>query len=103
PGAPTPPAHNTSGHTFTWTHAAGGAVTTTDVTNPVDTIHGIPNDGNTGAAPPQGVAQAIDNDSNTKYLNFSKLGTGFVVTPASGASLIGGISPTSANDAPEPD
>jgi hypothetical protein len=99
-GAATVTAYNTTGDTFTWTDAAGGAVSATDVTNPGDAITGIPTNGN---APNEDVTKAIDNNTATKYLNFSKLGTGFIVTPASGASLIGGISLTSAADAPERD
>jgi hypothetical protein len=47
--------------------------------------------------------KAIDGQSSTKYLNFDKLNTGFTVTPKAGASVITGISLTTANDAPERD
>ncbi|NBP25284.1 MAG: hypothetical protein EBU81_12185 [Proteobacteria bacterium] len=45
----------------------------------------------------------LDGKSSTKYLNFDKLNTGFTVTPKAGASVITGISLTTANDAPERD
>ncbi len=45
----------------------------------------------------------LDGKSSTKYLNFDKLKTGFTVTPAAGATIISGISITTANDAPERD
>ena len=45
----------------------------------------------------------LDRNKNTKYLNFDKLNTGFTVTPAAGATIISGISITTANDAPERD
>jgi hypothetical protein len=51
----------------------------------------------------EGVWNAIDNNPATKYLNFDKLNTGFVVVPSSGLSLVEGISLTSANDFPERD
>lgn len=51
----------------------------------------------------EGVAKVIDGATNTKYLNFDKLNTGFTVTPKAGASVITGISITTANDAPERD
>jgi len=99
-GGATVTGYTTTGDTFTWTDAAGGAVTTTDITNPGDPITGIPDNGN---GPNEDVTKAIDNNTTTKYLHFSKLNTGFIVTPTSGASVIGGISLTSANDAAERD
>lgn len=45
----------------------------------------------------------LDGKSSTKYLNFDKLNTGVTVTPAAGASIISGITLTTANDAPERD
>ena len=92
--------YNTTGDTFTWNDAAAGAVSNIDITSPGDNIVGIPTNGN---APNEDVTKAIDNDPNTKYLNFAKLGTGFIVTPGSALPPIGGISLTSANDAPERD
>jgi len=51
----------------------------------------------------EGVANVLDVKSATKYLNFDKLNTGFVVIPAAGNSVLTGIALTSANDAPERD
>jgi hypothetical protein len=74
-----------------------------DVTRPGDVI--IPSSSNSPAA--EGVANVIDNQSQTKYLNFdSKDGeapSGFVVTPAAGASIVTGMTVQSADDAPERD
>ena len=48
-------------------------------------------------------AKVIDGDVNTKYLNFGKLNSGVIVTPALGATLLDGIQVTTANDSPERD
>src|SRR5436309_1259544 len=69
-----------------------------DVTQPGDPI--IATSNNTPGS--EGVANAIDNQP-TKYLNFDKLNTGFTVTPSVGATLVSGLTLTSANDAPERD
>jgi hypothetical protein len=93
--------YNTTGKTFTWTDAQP-VVTANDVTKPGDPLVAIP--GTPGDSPAgEGVVNAIDNNSATKYLSFTKLNTGFTVTPSMGATLIGGITVTSANDAPERD
>lgn len=44
-------------------------------------------------------AEAIDNDVRTKYLNFGKLNSGFIVTPSFGSSVIRSFVMTTANDA----
>ena len=41
---------------------------------------------------------AIDGDTNTKYLNFGRENSGFIVTPASGPSVVQGFTITTAND-----
>jgi len=69
-----------------------------DVTQPGDPIVGSSNN-NPGS---EGVANAIDN-TQAKYLNFDILNTGFTVTPSVGATLVTGLTLTSANDAPERD
>jgi len=51
----------------------------------------------------EGVTNAIDNNTSTKYLNFDKLNAGFTVTPANGPVVVTGLRLTSANDAPERD
>ena len=48
-------------------------------------------------------ANAIDNDSSTKYLNFDgKDNTPSGLTISTGSSIVSGMALTSANDAPEP-
>src|SRR5437667_415394 len=69
-----------------------------DITQPGDPI--VPTSNNSPGS--EGVANAIDNQP-TKYLNFDKLNTGFTVTPSVGATLVTGLSLTSANDAVERD
>ncbi|MEN6576645.1 MAG: LamG-like jellyroll fold domain-containing protein, partial [Phycisphaerales bacterium] len=74
-----------------------------DITAPGDAIQGIPNDGDwPGAETPN---LAIDNSSATKFLHFKgeTQTTGFVVTPALGATVVTGLTLTTANDAIERD
>lgn len=70
-----------------------------DVTRPGDAIVA------TSSQSPanEGVANAIDNNPNTKYLNFGKLNAGLTVSPGTGWSVVTGLRLTSANDAPERD
>lgn len=73
-----------------------------DVTKPGDPIVST----STAAADSpaaEGVANAIDDKTSTKYLNFKKLNTGFTVTPSVGITTLSGIALTSANDSPERD
>jgi len=79
--------------------AVGGWLSAADVTQPSDTIVGSSGNVSGDGA----VANAIDNNTATKYLNFDKVNTGFTVTPAAGPSRVTGLSLTSANDAPERD
>ncbi|MBK7403640.1 MAG: hypothetical protein IPJ41_03140 [Phycisphaerales bacterium] len=44
--------------------------------------------------------ECLDQDANSKYLNFGKLGTGLIFTPAYGASTVQSIQFVTANDAP---
>jgi len=77
-----------------------------DITNPGDTVVGVPNDGDWPAAetPPL----AIDNDINTKYLHFKgdfdpdpgTGGAGFRVTPGASGTIVTGLTFTTANDTP---
>ena len=70
-----------------------------DVTRPGDWID--PTSFNSPAN--EEVDKAIDNNPQTKYLNFDKLNAGFTVTPSTGPSVVTGLRLTSANDAPERD
>ncbi len=77
-----------------------------DVTGPGDAVQPVPNyEGCSPAAEP--VANAIDDTSAKKYLNFANSGgaagkavmpTGLQVTPAVGKTLVTGITLTTAND-----
>ncbi len=51
----------------------------------------------------EGVENAIDNNTATKYLNFDKLNAGLTVAPSAGETVVTGLRFTSANDAPERD
>ena len=64
---------------------------------------GVPNDGDwPDAETPE---LSIDNDTATKFLHFKGFSepTGIQVTPAAGASIVTGLSFTTANDAAERD
>jgi len=77
-----------------------------DVTGLGDVVQGIPNDGDwPGAETPD---LAFDDDVTTKYLHFkgdfepdpNTGGSGLQITPASGASIVTGLTLTTANDVP---
>jgi len=80
-----------------------------DVTAIGDIVQGVPDDGDwPGGEPP---AFAIDDNTGTKYLHFKGDfdvgdplgGAGFRVTPLDGASIVTGLTFTTANDSPERD
>ncbi len=73
-----------------------------DRTSAADPITMLPNPGSSAPANEE-VFRAIDNNVNTKYLNFAGAGSGIQITPNFGSSVITGISLTSANDAPSRD
>ena len=75
------------------------SATLADVTQPDDFI--VPTSSNSPGN--EGVGNAIDNNSATKYLNFDKLNAGLTVTPAVGPTAVTGLRLTSANDAPDRD
>ena len=75
-----------------------------DITAPGDAVQGVPNDGDwPGAETPD---LAIDNDAATKFLHFKgdfdpDAGpSGIQVTPALGATVVTGLTLTTANDVP---
>jgi len=74
-------------------------------TNAVGSTNGpnriIPSSFNSPAA--QQAYHAMDNNINSKYLNFDKLNTGFIVTPGGPATVVRGIRLATAGDAPERD
>ncbi|MFM7628371.1 MAG: IPT/TIG domain-containing protein, partial [Algoriphagus sp.] len=80
---------------------AGANTVRSDVTGPSDPIQIWP----AGSTSPfsEQVTKAIDNNINTKYLNWgtgsaAPANSGFVVTPATGATIITKLTFTSAND-----
>jgi hypothetical protein len=80
-----------------------------DVTASGDVVKGVPDELRDGSVAgwPDGEypGLAVDDDVSTKFLHFGGevSPTGFVVEPASGASVVTGLSFTTANDAPERD
>jgi len=58
------------------------------------------NSSSPGAEGPENV---LDGNSDSKYLNFGRLRSGFIVTPSGGASALGSMTLTTANDAVERD
>ncbi|MHC4707574.1 MAG: right-handed parallel beta-helix repeat-containing protein, partial [Planctomycetota bacterium] len=82
-----------------------------DVTAPMDTIRGVPNDGvtdgsrNFGWPVHQHPSLAIDNDTSSKYLHFKGEieSTGFQVTPSASRTIVVGLTFTTANDFPARD
>jgi len=77
--------------------------TISDVTAPGDIVKGVPDDGDwPGAETPD---LATDDDTSTKYLHFQGEvePTGFQIEPASGPSIVTGLTFTTANDAIERD
>jgi len=88
---------------FTVVLLLASAGTWADVTGPGDFVRGVPNDGDwPGVETPP---LAIDDDVNTKYLHFKgeTQPTGFQVTPSAGATIVTGLTLTTANDAVERD
>jgi hypothetical protein len=80
-----------------------------DVTALGDVVKGVPDEARDGSVAgwPDGEypGLAVDDDVSTKYLHFKGEvePTGFVVEPASGASIVTGLTLTTANDATERD
>jgi len=87
--------------------ASAAVFTLDDVTlpgDPIQIVDGVDDTTPTVPSTPatEGVANAIDNTVN-KYLNFNDYGSGFVVTPSRGSSIVRAIRLYTANDAPERD
>jgi len=72
--------------------------------DPIILVNGVNDgDGNSGPPPAQeGVERAIDGITQ-KYLNFLDLGSGFIVTPSAGPTLVNGLRFYTANDAQDRD
>lgn len=80
---------------------AGASTVRSDITAPSDPILIWPAGSTTPGS--EGVANAIDNNTSTKYLNWgagsaAPPNSGFVVTPASGATIVTRLTFLSAND-----
>ncbi|MFH1883989.1 MAG: PA14 domain-containing protein [Planctomycetota bacterium] len=78
---------------------SGAAQAARDVTSPLDTVVGVPDDGDW---PPNELPPfAVDDQVLTKYLHFKggTQATGFRVTPVAGATVVTGVTFTTANDA----
>ena len=77
--------------------------TSPDITGAGDTVQGVPNDADwpAGEEPPN----AVDDDVSTKYLHRKggSMATGFQVEPMVGATLVTGLTFTTANDVPTRD
>ncbi len=67
---------------------------------PGDFIIAIDEDFSSRSSSPlsEGVANAIDGNINTKYLNFGRENSGFIVTPSSGAAAVQSFRISTAND-----
>ncbi len=74
-----------------------------DITAAGDTVVGVPNDGDWPDAETPDLA--IDDDTATKFLHRQggAMATGIQVTPAAGATVVTGLTFTTANDAPTRD
>lgn len=98
--------------TFLRFAAVGAALATTSpalagpILNPNDTILAIDRDAplSTSRYPVnESPINSLDSDPGTKYLNFGKLNTGLMITPALGPSIIQSMVLTTANDHAERD
>ncbi|MBN2270237.1 MAG: PEP-CTERM sorting domain-containing protein [Sedimentisphaerales bacterium] len=67
--------------------------------DPILAIHNAQDSSYPGAESP---ANLVDGSLN-KYLNFGKVNSGFIVTPAMGTTVVTGFEITTANDSPERD
>ena len=85
-------------------------VAMSDVTAPGDIVQGVPNDGlmngdNWGWPGAETPNLAVDDNTGTKFLHFrgDLMPTGIRITPLNGASVVTGLTFTTANDSPERD
>ncbi len=77
--------------------------TGTDILDPTDPILAVHIAPSSRSPATEGVANAIDQSVNTKYLNFGRENSGFIVTPSSGSSVVNRFQITTANDSPSRD
>jgi len=83
---------------YTTPDGTGGNVLA--ASDPILAIHAGPDSRYPGAESPDKV---IDGDAGSKYLNFGKLNSGFIVTPAMGSTIVDSFQITTANDSPPRD
>jgi glucose/arabinose dehydrogenase len=89
----------------TWVDIFGVSVElpgTSGILSPGDAIIAIDGDGDSSSPGNEGVGNAIDGSLN-KYLNFGKLNSGFIVTPATPGTIVQSFQITTANDAVDRD
>ncbi len=72
------------------------------ILSPADTVVAIDLDGGSSYPAAESPQNAVDGTLE-KYLNFGQVNAGFIVTPASGASIVQSFQITTANDAEERD
>lgn len=84
---------------------SGAGGTGGSILGAADSIIAFDTDAGASSSFPAGEAPgfAIDGNSGTKYLNFSGINTGFIVTPSGGASIISAFTMTTGNDSPPRD
>jgi hypothetical protein len=90
-----------SNYVFTSLAAPTGLTNITSPTDSIRVVDGtgpVPAGGDTPTA--EGVANVIDRSVGTKYLNFTGPGSGFVITPGKGSTIVTALELTSANDTP---
>ena len=80
----------------------GGGQANGETTGSIFTIGGVGSTGDTWPAA-EAPGFAIDGLLTTKYLNFGKTLTGYVVTPSAGPSIVTGLFLSTANDSPARD
>ncbi len=87
--------------------AAHAAMIPYDVTTPGDPIwivNGVDDgDGQAGDPPPAEVVEHVIDGDTQKYLNFKDLGSGFIVKPSVGSTIVTGLVFYTANDSTERD
>lgn len=83
-----------------------GVASAASILAPGDIVRAFDHDvgpSSSGSPAAEGVANILDSNSGTKYLNTGGAGSGFIVTPAGGSSLIESFILTTANDAADRD
>ncbi len=77
--------------------------TGTDILDPTDPIRAVHIAFDSRSPAAEGPGNAIDQSVNTKYLNFGRENSGFIVTPSFGSSVVNRFQISTANDSPSRD